>query len=39
MDVASLPSALLVNPPPPSRPGEKEGEGRSGGEGGGRNGS
>lgn len=39
MDVASLPSALLVNPPPSSRPGEKEGEGRSGGEGGGRNGS
>lgn len=39
VDVASLPSALLVNPPPPSRPGEKEGEGRSGGEGGGRNGS
>lgn len=39
VDVASLPSALLVNPPPSSRPGEKEGEGRSGEEGGGRNGS
>lgn len=37
VDVASLPSALLVNPPPPSLRGK--GRGRSRGEGGGRNGS